>query len=177
MKKTSQIIQNWSATLTFLKRMFRRNVSPSSSDGSWIATDWYTPGTWCFWKWIIYLWNFMLYWGNRLQFSYHLLRMEKGFSEIFGSKTWVLISFRYLWSYYYSFCPVFNPCNSNPCRNGGTCTTSGTNYICTCTSQFSGPTCDQVLGKFFTSSCLYKHDCWNNVGRVFQRPFFVLPEP
>ena len=30
-------------------------------------------------------------WISQSQFSYHPLRTEKGFSEIFGSKTWVLL--------------------------------------------------------------------------------------
>ena len=35
-------------------------------------------------------------WISQSQFSYHPLRTEKGFSETFGSKTWVLLnSFKY----------------------------------------------------------------------------------
>ena len=67
------IIWKCSTTLTFLNQIFWTNPSPSSMDGSWIATDWSTSGT-CHWRHPI----------SRSQFSYHLLRMEKGFSEIFG---------------------------------------------------------------------------------------------
>ena len=51
----------------FLNQISWRNPSPSSADGSWIATDWYTSGTCCLWRpwtWCFYrsescLWKFM----------------------------------------------------------------------------------------------------------------------
>ena len=52
--KSSKINWNCSTTLTFLNRIFWRNPSPSSADGSWIATDWSTSRTrhWrCPWTW------------------------------------------------------------------------------------------------------------------------------
>jgi hypothetical protein len=34
-----------------------------------------------------------------------------------------------------------NPCASNPCDNGGTCTAAGSSYTCACTGGFTGTNC------------------------------------
>jgi hypothetical protein len=39
-----------------------------------------------------------------------------------------------------------DPCSPNPCDNGGTCASSGSSFTCTCTSEFTGPTCDTPAG-------------------------------
>jgi hypothetical protein len=39
-----------------------------------------------------------------------------------------------------------DPCSPNPCDNGGTCASSGSSFTCTCTSGFTGPTCDTPAG-------------------------------
>ena len=35
-----------------------------------------------------------------------------------------------------------NPCQNNPCRNGGTCVTGGTTYQCDCLEGYSGEHCE-----------------------------------
>lgn len=36
---------------------------------------------------------------------------------------------------------LVNACFNNPCLNGGTCTTSGNSYVCTCPTFYSGINC------------------------------------
>ena len=35
-----------------------------------------------------------------------------------------------------------DPCSSDPCRNGGTCTVASVNYTCSCPSGFTGMLCE-----------------------------------
>ena len=35
-----------------------------------------------------------------------------------------------------------NECNSNPCRNGGTCTDRVNEYTCKCPSGYNGDNCE-----------------------------------
>ena len=37
-----------------------------------------------------------------------------------------------------------NMCRSNPCLNGGACTNSPGTFVCTCTSGFTGPICNDT---------------------------------
>ncbi|XP_048580138.1 uncharacterized protein LOC5520382 [Nematostella vectensis] len=41
-------------------------------------------------------------------------------------------------------CQVADQCSSYPCKNGGSCANSGSSYICTCTSEFTGKNCEIV---------------------------------
>jgi hypothetical protein len=43
-----------------------------------------------------------------------------------------------------------NPCNNNPCRNGGTCTLLVDSFSCNCVSPYVGSTC----GIFFEEAYL-----------------------
>ena len=43
----------------------------------------------------------------------------------------------------YVFLAVVNACKSNPCKHGGTCSTNGTDYKCTCMMGYEGDDCDQ----------------------------------
>lgn len=40
------------------------------------------------------------------------------------------------------FSPSVYPCDSSPCKNGGTCGNDETEFTCECTEQFEGPTCE-----------------------------------
>lgn len=41
-------------------------------------------------------------------------------------------------------CETCDPCNPNPCGNGGQCTPYGSNsYQCTCVAPYSGQNCEQ----------------------------------
>ena len=77
--------------------IFRRNPSPSSADGSWITTDWSTPGnrrwrcprSWCFQKRIIYLWNFMspsLLWVRLISFTLRGMTLSSLYGLLILSK-------------------------------------------------------------------------------------------
>ena len=37
---------------------------------------------------------------------------------------------------------VADPCQSDPCQNGGTCQAQGDNYLCQCLSAFTGTNCE-----------------------------------
>ena len=37
---------------------------------------------------------------------------------------------------------LVNPCDSSPCKNGGTCENDEDTFTCNCTEKFEGPTCD-----------------------------------
>lgn len=43
---------------------------------------------------------------------------------------------------YSFFPPSVYPCDSSPCKNGGTCGNDETEFTCECTEQFEGPTCE-----------------------------------
>lgn len=48
-----------------------------------------------------------------------------------------------------------DPCDANPCLNGGTCTPINTqNYTCACSNDYSGPTCQTFTSKFNKSSII-----------------------
>ncbi|XP_060565868.1 secretory phospholipase A2 receptor-like isoform X2 [Ruditapes philippinarum] len=51
------------------------------------------------------------------------------------------------------------PCDPNPCQNGGTCTVDGTDYTCSCTSQFRGRDCDSK-GKCDAGWHIYGDKCF-----------------
>ena len=42
------------------------------------------------------------------------------------------------------------PCDSNPCQNGGSCIDANGNYTCMCPVEFEGPNCDVTVGKSTT---------------------------
>ena len=77
--------------------------------------------------------------------------------------------------------PFGNPCSSNPCYNGGTCTNlSTTTYMCTCQTGYAGNQCQATLN---TCSCqnggtcipisastgqiAYQCSCPTNFGLIF----------
>ncbi|GBO18584.1 hypothetical protein AVEN_258602-1 [Araneus ventricosus] len=37
---------------------------------------------------------------------------------------------------------VATPCSSNPCKNGGNCTHSGSSFTCKCVKPYTGKTCE-----------------------------------
>ena len=39
------------------------------------------------------------------------------------------------------FLAVVNACKSNPCKHGGTCSTNGIDYKCTCVIGYEGDDC------------------------------------
>ena len=42
-------------------------------------------------------------------------------------------------------CPSPDPCLSQPCMNGGTCTYDGERFNCLCTDQYTGAQCEELL--------------------------------
>ncbi|XP_072050093.1 uncharacterized protein [Amphiura filiformis] len=66
-------------------------------------------------------------------------------------------------------CDVFNPCVSNPCFNGGTCTGSDGSYVCTCPQQYTGPRCNIEIDFCQTSNivCQNGGTCLNQGGTFF----------
>ena len=40
---------------------------------------------------------------------------------------------------------AIDPCNPNPCQNSGTCTASGTDFYCSCISEYTGQICESEL--------------------------------
>ena len=61
---------------------------------------------------------------------------------------------------------VSDPCDPNPCRNGGTCRavvpgSEDTEFICACDRQFTGATCE-IPGKFLVVSVLELSKAYKN---------------
>ena len=56
-------------------------------------------------------------------------------------------------------CEDFQPCESSPCLNGATCTTTNTGYRCTCTVNYVG------MSTHYISSCTL---------HIFPTPLVVL---
>ena len=44
--------------------------------------------------------------------------------------------------YLYTF---IGPCESFPCKNDGACSENGNSFICTCTKEYKGKTCEGLL--------------------------------
>ena len=44
---------------------------------------------------------------------------------------------------------LVNPCDSSPCKNGGTCANDGDNFNCKCTEKFEGATCEEKGLQFY----------------------------
>ncbi|CAL1300576.1 unnamed protein product, partial [Larinioides sclopetarius] len=40
---------------------------------------------------------------------------------------------------------IADPCSSNPCKNGGSCAVSGSNFTCSCVKPYAGLTCETIL--------------------------------
>ncbi|XP_072024978.1 uncharacterized protein [Amphiura filiformis] len=71
------------------------------------------------------------------------------------------------------FCEISseNPCLSNPCQNGAQCTPFNTYFVCACTGQFSGVTCEQGGGPTDTTpptlTCPQDQTATVNPGQTF----------
>ncbi|XP_055997127.1 cysteine-rich secretory protein LCCL domain-containing 2-like [Ostrea edulis] len=64
-----------------------------------------------------------------------------------------------------------NPCSTNPCKNSGTCTSSGSgNAVCKCTNGWSGSTCETRDRSFCSQNpCKNGGTCWNLNNRFLCR--------
>ena len=51
---------------------------------------------------------------------------------------------------------LVNPCDSSPCKNGGTCENDEDTFTCNCTEKFEGLTCEEK-GLRFNSMTLKTH--------------------
>ncbi|NXA42065.1 FAXD protein, partial [Eudromia elegans] len=61
-----------------------------------------------------------------------------------------------------SFLLGLNPCNTNPCRNGGVCKIRHYSYFCICPPSFSGENCER--GDGVSVSIAEKQQCWYKNG-------------
>ena len=82
------------------------------------------------------------------------------------NKWWLLSRIRSAWiilkynlfvilydSYFLNLRKVIDdPCFSNPCLNGGTCTQVGDSYSCACTEEYQGTNCDRLITSTTTST-------------------------
>ena len=60
-------------------------------------------------------------------------------------------------------CQYQNACVSNPCLNGGTCSSVNSQYTCTCNANFTGSNCETNSNRVcFSSSCLNGGTCLVN---------------
>ncbi|XP_072045228.1 neurotrypsin-like isoform X2 [Amphiura filiformis] len=62
--------------------------------------------------------------------------------------------------------PTTSACDSNPCKNGGTCrnTNGGNSFQCTCTSGWSGSVCTTAVRPCDSDPCYNGATCRNNGG-------------
>ena len=53
-----------------------------------------------------------------------------------------------------AFCEIdLEPCEPNPCANGGACTADGQEVSCACAAGYAGPSCEQVTDPCVLSPC------------------------
>lgn len=63
-------------------------------------------------------------------------------------------------------CEVPNFCNSNPCENGGTCSSDDTGFTCTCPNSYAGPTCtDRLACRLGVNGDIGLGPCSSNTAR------------
>lgn len=62
---------------------------------------------------------------------------------------WVNISWWLIGTVWHCFSALPGPCESDPCQNGGTCTTRGSSYKCICAPGWTGKNCESKY-----STCL-----------------------
>lgn len=63
-------------------------------------------------------------------------------------------------------CQQADPCASNPCANGGQCSSIDSNFVCRCTVAFTGKTCNQDVNECDSgrSPCRNGGVCTNTFG-------------
>ncbi|XP_072025991.1 uncharacterized protein [Amphiura filiformis] len=58
-----------------------------------------------------------------------------------------------------------NECLSNPCSNGATCEDGIDSYTCSCTSGWTGDTCQQNINECLSRPCQNRGRCVDGIGR------------
>ncbi|XP_065061709.1 MAM and LDL-receptor class A domain-containing protein 2-like isoform X10 [Rhopilema esculentum] len=57
-----------------------------------------------------------------------------------------------------------DPCASNPCQNGGSCSNSGGSYMCVCPSGFTGLNCETTVNACASNPCQNGGSCYSSGG-------------
>jgi hypothetical protein len=60
-------------------------------------------------------------------------------------------------------CEQPDPCEPDPCDNGGSCTAAGTAFTCACAPGFDGRTCDTNINECATHQCVSGATCVDGV--------------
>ena len=61
-------------------------------------------------------------------------------------------------------CAAIDFCGVNPCNNGGSCSPSGSSFICSCLSGIKGERCEEDENECLGSPCQNGGSCVNSLG-------------
>ena len=77
----------------------------------------------------------------------------------------------YFSTFYFTL--VLNPCEVQPCNNGGICKVTGATYECQCQAGFQGDNCETEINECESSPCYGGASCLDKVSYFCKNNFYT----